>query len=104
MIQRFIENKRPLRALLIENNFSLEFSINKWILLEQLEETLYPLEEATKSLEFENACISQVLPMLSLLKSFYNSPLNGELIEIRRFRESIRNSIDERFSNYEHSE
>ena len=72
--------------------------------MEQFEEILSPIEEATKSLEYENAFSSQVLPTLSLLINYFNSQLKEELSDITKFRESLKKSFAERFLNYEEKE
>ncbi len=87
MIQSVLDNKVSLSHFFAESFLKLEnLSSYNWVMLEQLEEVMKPLEETTKSVEKNDSLISDVLPILKLLHLNFEKPLINECPDINKLR------------------
>ena len=80
-------------------NLDIDFSRQDWDKIEQVVKVLRPFEEATKMLQFRDASISMVIPIVTtILKSLNDSREDVGVLTMKR---SLKKAMEERFKDIE---
>ena len=100
MINSYVELKPALVQTLANlEDVDTEFNNQEWQLMEKIQRTLQPLEEATRLLSKFEASISMVIPLVTtILKSLEDTREDRGVLTWRR---DLRENIKTRFSSIE---
>jgi hypothetical protein len=95
MLESIQPQRRVLRLYALDHTH-LILSLSQWELLDIVVNILRPFEEITREVCNESACLSEVLPAVTVLKAFLTS---GDNLTVTSMRTALLDSLTERFQH-----
>ncbi|XP_053170463.1 zinc finger BED domain-containing protein 4-like [Scomber japonicus] len=101
MLQRMFEQKRALTIYCGEDGAFAGLTAHQWDLVNNLIETLLPIEEVTLKVSHSNSSASCIIPCLTVLKMCLQDDDGPSTKGIKTIRQAMRESLNKRFSKAE---
>jgi hypothetical protein len=99
MLERLFNLKNAVLIFTSESPSSLPtFNVNDWTLTESLLNLLRPYEELTKRISSNNSIISEVIPAIMSLYSFFNR-LSSVHFKVGTTKDVMLSKLHKRFEN-----
>lgn len=103
MLKRTLEIKESLHLYLASDNASSlpYFNPNEWNIMQKCINVLAPFEHLTRKLSESSASISDVIPMIKILRSFCEDKNDDSDCGILSMKETLRTELNRRFNALE---
>lgn len=99
MLQRLLEQKNAVNLYSVEHGKIDSLQSNEWVIAKNLTSVLSFFYEATLELSFDNACISIVIPLISLLNRKLQVRYESDNEMMTKMKNSLYESMNNRFSS-----
>lgn len=99
MLQRLLEQKNAVNLYCVEHGRVDSLQSNEWVIVKNLTSMLTFFYEATLELSFDNACISIVIPLISLLNRKLQVRCESDNEMMTNMKNSLYESMNIRFSS-----
>ena len=104
MLERFLRLKSALIASIahcedLDYDVKVEFRKDDWSLMEKVVKVLKSFEEATQMLSTKNACISQTIPIITLIIQQLNTTKADT--GVKTLKRDLQDAMEARFDHYE---
>ena len=102
MLERFLKLKSPLIASITnfeDYDVKVELRKDDWSLMDKVVKVLKSFEEATQMLSTKNACISQTIPIITLIIQQLNTTKDD--FGVKTLKRDLQNAMEARFDHYE---
>ncbi|XP_044751633.1 zinc finger BED domain-containing protein 4-like [Coccinella septempunctata] len=98
MLERLLEQKTAINLYSLEHGRIENLSTSDWELIKNLTDVLKFFYEATLDLSFDSACISVVIPLISLLNRKLQTRSENESEDMRNMKTRLHESMNQRFA------
>lgn len=98
MLQRLSEQKMAVNLYSVEHGEINILSASDWNLINNISNVLKFFYEATLDLSSDNACISIIIPLISLLNRKLQSRDNNENEEVANMEKQLHDCLNKRFA------
>ena len=102
MLERFLKLKSPLISSMANSedyDVKVELRKDDWSLMDKVVKVLKSFEEATQMLSTKNACISQTIPIITLIIQQLNTTKDD--FGVKTLKRDLQNAMEARFDHYE---
>ncbi|RVE41806.1 hypothetical protein evm_013553 [Chilo suppressalis] len=98
MLERLLEQKSAVNLYSVEHGKIETLTSDEWDLIKHLTKVLKFFYEATLELSFDNACISIVIPLISMLNRKLQTQSENEAEACINMKHALLESLNNRFS------
>ena len=101
MLERLLEQKKAVNLYSVEHGGISTLSSSDWDLLKDITSALKFFYEATLDLSYDNACISIIIPIISLLNrklQIEDDAIPNEKEELINMKKNLQVSLNKRFA------